>query len=503
MVYILQRKFLHSELMLIFKIKQMKFLKYICIASVFLFFSCDPDKNLNLAPENRLTEGSFYTTANQLVSATNDVYRQLGLLYDAQTIVDQYGELQSDNAYIFRSSGGSGAYNFIPSFELRSDLMNWDVYYNSIYICNNIIEILKSTSVSIDESLKMRMIAEATLVRSIIYFNMVRVWGSVPLVLEKITVDEAYDHLRESPEVIYNQIISDLNFAINTLPASYTGGDVGRLTRYAAAAVLAKVYLTLDKAADAQKELEFIINSNQFSLDANDDGTINMDDFRHLFHADTKNSKESVLEIQYMAGVNGFNSNHQHAYTPFHAAFHLPGYTLTRRGEGRLTPTMDLISEFEEGDPRLQETIEMGFEELATGEFVEYPYTKKFNDPNIEYSGQNFEVIRYADILLMYAEVTGNETYLNMVRQRAGLPLYGTDEYPSDLYYTFALAIEHERRVELAFEFHRFFDLVRTGRAIEVMQSKGFEKISSDRLLWPIPQNAIDVNPRLTQNPGY
>src|SRR5690606_29806068 len=161
-----------------------------------------------------------------------------------------------------------------------------------------------------------------------------------------------------SPEVIYNQIISDLNFAINTLPASYTGGDVGRLTRYAAAAVLAKVYLTLDKAADAQKELEFIINSNQFSLDANDDGTINMDDFRYAFHAETKNSIESVLEIQYIASVNGFNSNHQHAYPPFHAAFHLTEYTLTRRWEGRLTPTIDLISEFEEGDPRLQETIE-------------------------------------------------------------------------------------------------------------------------------------------------
>ena len=481
----------------------MKSIKYIFIGLIFLMSSCDSDQYLDLAPENRLTEGSYYTTEDQLIMATNDVYRQLGLLYDAQTIVDQYGELQSDNAYVYMASGGSGAFNFIPTFELRPDLTGWDSYYNSIFICNNIIEILENTTVTMDANLKSRLIAEATMVRSLIYFNMVRVWGGVPLITEVVSVDEAYEYLRESPDKIYEQIVTDLNFAKNTLPETYSGDDIGRLTKYGAAAVLAKVYLTRGNKTAAKTELEFIINSNRFSLDANNDGTIDMDDFRHLFAAGTKNCKASVLEAQYMSGVNAFNSEHQHAYTPFHTAFHLPGHTLTRRGEGRLTPTDDIITEFENGDPRLEETIEMGFVMLSTDEFIDYPYPNKFFDPDIEYSGQNFEIIRYADILLMYAEVTGDPAYLNMVRERAGLPLFGSNDYPSDLYPTLDLAIEHERRVELAFEFHRFFDLVRTGRAIEVMQSKGYSKINSDRLLWPIPQDAIDVNPKLSQNPGY
>jgi len=131
----------------------MKSIKYIFIGLIFLMSSCDSDQYLDLAPENRLTEGSYYTTEDQLIMATNDVYRQLGLLYDAQTIVDQYGELQSDNAYVYMASGSSGAFNFIPTFELRPDLTSWDSYYNSIFICNNIIEILENTTVTMDANL--------------------------------------------------------------------------------------------------------------------------------------------------------------------------------------------------------------------------------------------------------------------------------------------------------------------------------------------------------------
>ena len=132
---------------------------------------------------------------------------------------------------------------------------------------------------------------------------------------------------------------------------------------------------------------------------------------------------------------------------------------------------------------------------------MDHPYTNKFYDPDWQNPGQNFEIIRYADILLLYSELTGDVSYLNQVRARVGLPPFGSESYPKE-YNTLALAIEHERRVELAFEFHRFFDLKRTGRALAVFNSKGFD-LSEEDMIFPIPLVEIDINPSLNQNPGY
>jgi hypothetical protein len=253
--------------------------------------------------------------------------------------------------------------------------------------------------------------------------------------------------------------------------------------------------------------LKAIIDSNKYSLDANADGTINPNDYTYLFAPSTKNCKESILECQFLAGVNNPNSAHQHAYSPFLWSFHLPGSTSTYRGLGMNTPTQDLYDEFEDTDTvRRNLSVQLGFIDQDNGRWEDYPYTIKFADPvNWQYSGSNFKALRYADILLLYAEVLGaaeGAAYLNQVRLRAGLPGWGEQGYPSDKYPTFDLALEHERRVELAMEYHRFFDLVRTGRAIAVINSKGFA-LTQEKLLFPIPVEAIDVNPGLTQNPGY
>ncbi len=484
----------------------MKNIKYFSQLITFIFLLACNKKELELYPLTSLTEGNSYNTETQLTQAVNDVYRQMRIIYNAQGIADLFGELRSDNTYIKIAAGGGAISNDIVNFTLRTDnpliATAWANCYNAIFICNNAIEQLEKTTVVFQQpEVKERLKAEAVFVRSLIYFNMVRAWGDVPLVLKVVTPEESYDYIRESKDVIYKQIIKDLNNSKSVLPARYTGANIGRITKNGAAGVLAKIYLTMGDKANAEKELREIVNSGLYSLDANGNGVTNTDDYLFNFQPNTKNSRESVLEVQYLSGVNAANSNHQDFYTPWHFAFHLPGSTENLLGQGFNTPTDDMVKEFETNDPRKNASVNPGFINLTTNQFVDYPWTPKFYDATWRNPGQNFEIIRYADVLLMLSEVTNDATFLNMVRARVGMPGYGRPGYPTQ-YGTLALAIEHERRVELAFEFHRFFDLVRTGRAVEVMQAKGY-KINQNNMLFPIPLNTIDVNPRITQNAGY
>lgn len=481
-----------------------KSLIIILLAAMPILWGCE-DK-LNLYPLTTTTEGNFYQNKVQVQQALDDIYRQLGLVYNANQAPDLFGELASDNTYIELTGGADNYSEQITGFFIQADngaiVTAWNNCYAAIYICNNIIYQLENTKVVLTESELSTMKAQAMLVRSLIYFNLVRIWGAVPYIDKKISPTEAYDYLRVEPAVIYPKLITDLNYCKQVLPASYIGKDIGRVTKYGAAAILAKIYLTIGDKVNAKSELELVINSKLYSLDANNDGTVNTNDYLYIFDPKTKNCKSSVLEAQYLGGTNAMNTNHQSVYMPFYWDFHLPGQTTTFRGGGMNTPTKDLNNEFESNDPRKGTSISPGYTIIGTTTYVTYPFTMKFYDPNWQYEGQNFEIIRYADILLMYAEVTNDAQYLNMVRARVGMPAHGTAGYPSSKYPTLTLAIEHERRIELCFEFHRFFDLKRTNRAIEVMSAKGY-KITADKLLFPIPLSAIDVNPKLTQNPGY
>ncbi|WP_254412626.1 RagB/SusD family nutrient uptake outer membrane protein [Dyadobacter diqingensis] len=477
--------------------------RYLAISLTILLTSCS-ENLLDLYPETRLTDGSFYKTEAQFIQATNDVYRQLGRIYDAGGIPDLYGELFSDNVYIEFTSGANAFPEEINKHKILPDngklKLAWETAYNGLYITNNVLAQLEKTEVTFSQpALKERLKAEARLVRAVILFNLVQAWGDVPLPLTVVSPTESYQYAREKKETVYQQIITDLSAAKSVLPASYTGTDIGRATRYAASALLAKLYLAQGDKTKAALELKVIIDSGLYSLDANRDGAVDTRDFEYIFKADTKNSKESILEAQYLAGQNQVNSLHQQAYTPFHFAFHLPASTETFRGDGLNTPTPDLIGEFEEKDPRKNLSLYPGYTDLQSNQFIAYPFTLKFFDPQWRYAGQNFEIIRYADILLLYAEATENPAYLNQVRARVGLPGFGQSGYP-EKYNTLALALEHERRSELAFEFHRFFDLVRTGRAAAVLTGKGIP-VSAGKLLFPIPQSAIDVNPAIIQNP--
>jgi len=476
--------------------------KYIYTIILSILIGCGND-TLDLYPLTQVTEGTFYKNESELKQALDDVYRQLSIHYDAQGLPDLYGELYSDNTKIIHVAGTDGPIIEIDEHRIATNnpriLTAWDRAYFGIYICNNIIFHLENTNVEIGTSILEEMKGQAVLIRSLIYFNLVRAFGAVPYIDKKIEPLDAYDYLRVEPNLIFENIINDLKYSKSVLPEKWTGDNIGRVTKYSASAILSKVYLTIGDKNNAKNELEQIINSNLYSLDANNDGIIDSKDLEFLFDANTKNCKSSILEVQYMAGPNARNSGHQASYTPFYYSFSLPGDTrLDYRGNGHNSPSDDLIEEFENGDPRKDIFLRTGYIDQESGEFVYFPFTMKFYDLNWDNPGQNVEIIRYADILLMYSEVTDDPLYLNMVRARAGMPLYDTDEYPSDKYPTLALAIEHERRIELCHEFHRFFDLVRTNRALEKIPTLNINKI-----LFPIPQYAIDVNNELTQNPGY
>lgn len=481
----------------------MKYCRFILIIIVFTIFSGCGSDELNLYPLTLSTEGTFYKNENELKQALSDIYRQLSIHYDAQGVPDLYGELYSDNVKIIHVAGTDGPIEEIDEGRIATNnpriLDAWDSSYKGIYICNNVLHQLENTEIEINKTELDKMKGQAILIRSLIYFNLVRAFGAVPYIDKKISPIDAYEYLRVEPSIIYESLIKELNYAKSVLPDKWSGNEVGRVTKYAASAILAKLYLTIGNKGLAKSELDNIINSNLYSLDANNDGDVDVDDLHFLFKSDTKNCKSSILEIQYLAGPNALNSGHQTSYTPFYYSFYLPGDTrLDYRGNGHNTPSSSLIDEFETGDLRKDIFLRTGYIDKSSDLFIYFPFTMKFYDLNWDNPGQNVEVIRYADILLMYSEVTNDPQYLNMVRARAGLPAFGTSGYPSDKYPTLELAIEHERRIELCHEFHRFFDLVRTNRALAVIP-----ELNANKLLFPIPQYAIDVNPRLTQNPGY
>src|SRR5680860_724962 len=238
----------------------MKLNRYLTFTFVlFLLGSCSEDR-LDLFPMTTLSEGTFYRNVEEIEIARNDVYRQLGRLYDSAGIPSLYGMLLSDNGEVVAQLAGNPRLQPIDRHQLLSDNPRveqaWNDTYNSIFICNDLIDKIGNTEVEIEEDHKKQMLAEAKIVRSLAYFNLVRAFGAAPLITEPISPEEAYDYVRVDPNTIYEQIIEDLNRAKNDLAPEYSGADIGRVTKYGAAAVLADVYMTLGNMEAGKSELE-------------------------------------------------------------------------------------------------------------------------------------------------------------------------------------------------------------------------------------------------------
>jgi hypothetical protein len=307
----------------------------------------------------------------------------------------------------------------------------------------------------------------------------------VPLVLEPPkTLDAADINIpRNTVDEVYAQIQADLVFAEANLPASYAGARAGRATKGAANGFLGKVYLTLNKKTEAVTALRKVASAGYELLP----------DFASVFDAANGNSKESVFELQFKGTTDA--CPFIYIYTSMQVDI--------KPGIGYNKGTQDLYDSFEANDPRRDLTM--------AKDKVDLYYCVKYKDAAanpISDAQNNIPIMRYSEVLLLLAEAIGDtpESYglINQVRSRVGLPGLSSSS-PG----TFAQKLLHERRVELAYENHRWHDLLRFGVAIEVMnaffvkEKGGAVTIGQDDLLFPIPNFTLLNNPALEQNPGY
>ena len=484
-------------------------LKYNLIAIALLGFSFSSCSDfLEQNPQTDLSENDFYKTADDILSAVNGAYSSLqeGDIYGNWYV---FGEIPSDNTRN-QLSGSVTTQNEFDQFYIdtqNSMIANfWKAAYKVINRTNTILG--RIDGIEINTELANRYKLECKFIRALMYFNLVRVYGDVPLVLKEISISESYDILREPKENVYNQIIADLKEA-QDLPVSYSTAEDGRATQGAAKALLANVYMTLHKYAEAETILAEIINSGRYSLLENTPGSLNIDGYKNVFSPVNHNSKEGIFEIQFLKGGYGEGSNYANNFAPENSGTNVVAVGGTG---GNNIPEMDIYNAYEEGDLRRDFSMSLGYyDNRKNNEWVESRYVCKFMDVPYQNNdaSNNYPVIRYADVILMYAEALNQNgktaeacKYLNMTRRR-GFGYQTTETSPVDLQTTdkaqFALMVEQERRVDLAFVNPRWFDLIRTGRAVEVMRSKGFS-LNETNLICPIPQKQIDVNPKLTQN---
>lgn len=496
----------------------MKKISYSILISGILCITACEKEFLNQSPIVGTTEENFYRTAEDAFAAVNAAYASLQFqLSPGGHFRWFWGDIMSDDA--IKGGSGDNDVNDLLQLETFKGPSNtplleaeWGADYEGIYRANVVLE--KVPGINMDEKLKARILGEARFIRAWNFYNLVTMFGGVPLA-DHVLAPSEYKMPRASADEVWDLIENDLVVATNDLwlRSEYPLADLGRITKGAAQALLTKTYLWREKWSEARASAEAVINSGEYQLVA---------DYADIFPLYGENNEESVFEIQYMnaSGGNwGDNNANEGSFTNV--------FTRARgqfAGYGFNIPTQDFVDEFfVEGfeDPRLKSTVfrigeEMGdrgtFTIDATGGLPFLYYPKKyfnnksedapFGDPNPN-GGSNDRVIRYADVLLMHAEAafhTGDESTarisLNQVRARVGIPeITATGQALLD-------AIHRERRIELGLEAHRFFDLVRTHRAAQVLGPLGF--MQGVHELFPIPQSQIEAtNGAITQNPGY
>lgn len=478
--------------------------------AVFLIGGCSKGF-LNVPPQGQKVSQQFWQTQNDASEAVNAMYAFLhswnmnafapiALMSMTSGDVDK-GSVAGDATFM-----NDYIHFTVTSTEGQLDGF-WTGEYQEINLCNQVLDHVDT--MNIDPNLRSRFLAEAKFIRAFSYFRLVRAFGGVPLRLQLPQTPNDYNLPRSPVDSVYAAIERDLTDAASVLPAQYSAIDIGHATKGAALTLLAKVYMY-------QKNWKQVFNlTNQVMAM----GIYHLfPDFEQMFRIPNKNNSESIFEVQcqYLPS-NPAASNSQYSQVQGNRQIS-PSV-----GWGFNVPNQSLVNEYTPGDTRLLGTVMFTGTTTPEGDVVPpaapgFPtmYNMKSYVPfalaAIDNNGadQDQIILRYAGVLLMNAEAA-NElgqtqqalNSLNQVRARArGNNLNAVPDITETDQTKLRSIIWHERHLEFAMEFDRFFDLVRQGRAAQVLGPQGFTAGKNE--VMPIPQNEIDLSGGvLKQNPGY
>lgn len=460
--------------------------KILVLASLatLLMTSCG-DSFFDLEPASSVTIDKVYKTASDYNVAVIGCYAKLQSQVNFYTECCEY---RSDNLSLGAPTAGTQDRYDIDHFTEKpsNGILSsyWANFNNNVYRCNLLLDQIDGANFA--ENLKKQYKGEAMFIRALNYFNMYRIWGGVPATKHVVSAAEALKVARYSDEQMFDLIAGDLKEIVdnNYLPETYSSADMGRATSGAAKALLGKVYLTFHKWTEAKDILSQLIGKYQL-----------VSPIAQVFNVDNKNNNEIIFAVHFNKEIEGEG----HSYW----------YNLTNASDDT-NQTSSLLNTFPTGDTR---------KDLITYVQVEKTVRlmNKFYDtksPTFKTVGNDQILLRYADVLLMYAEAL-NEIqydasegslalkYLNAVRQRAGISNLTAKQLSTQEKFRKGILVERQR--EFPYEGQRWFDLVRMGFAKSVMAENGVE-IKDYQLLFPIPQQEIEKvgnKSILWQNPGY
>jgi hypothetical protein len=508
--------------------------KLIAIGCIAVFIALSPSCKkdfLEQSDPNAISLDANFKSPNDVLLAINGIYQSLrsgnnigetsGLWTDERSDDTGTNDNQSNAGEPFQFNN----FSILPSNTYLKS--HWVSLYGTITRANVVLSNIDKVTFP-DANLKLQYSTEAKFLRALTYFHLVRLWGDVPLVTRQLSSTEvAANTFREKQETVYAQIVADLKDVVNNnpLPNLQTGAGIGRVSKAAANALLGQVYLTMAANLDQANRASNLNNAKTYLMNAYNMrtfGALSEIPYTDVFDVNKKSTcPELIFQIVNKQGDVNYSS-------AIAANNQAKGETINSQkaasGVGA-NVTHDLINEYEVGDPRMAYSVRFANDPIVKDWFI-----TKFRDnsaaaSNLGYGGNDWNLIRFADVILMLAEVNmylGDNVaaiqFLDLVRARAGVSTYAlamTDPAYNSKFPTLKLAILHERRVELAFEHHRWYDLTRfftTPELVTYFKGKtqadfGAAQLSNfstkDRY-YPIPFDENKLDPvKMYQNPGY